>query len=75
LLSDIPPASTPIRDGIALARMLLGEIDVHLFLPLGVKSKMAKLQLQRYENFGGKYSHNKTINFFIIYSFLFYNTA
>jgi hydroxyethylthiazole kinase-like uncharacterized protein yjeF len=43
-------------DGIALARMLLGEIDVHLFLPLGVKSKMAKLQLQRYENFGGKYS-------------------
>jgi len=43
-------------DGIALARMLLGEIEVHLFLPLGAKSKMAKLQLQRYENFDGKYS-------------------
>jgi hydroxyethylthiazole kinase-like uncharacterized protein yjeF len=42
-------------DGIALARMLLGEVDVDLFLPLGVKSQMAKLQLQRYQNFGGKY--------------------
>jgi len=46
-------------DGIALARMLLGEINVHLFLPLGAKSKMAKLQLQRYDNFGGKYSQFK----------------
>ena len=43
-------------DGISLARMLLAEIDVYLFLPFGAKSEMAKLQLQRYKNFGGKYS-------------------
>jgi len=43
-------------DGISLARMLLGEVDVHLFLPLGAKSEMAKLQLKRYKNFGGNYS-------------------
>ena len=43
-------------DGIALARMLLGEIDVHLFLPMGVKSEMAKFQLEVYKNYGGEYS-------------------
>jgi hydroxyethylthiazole kinase-like uncharacterized protein yjeF len=46
-------------DGIALARMLLGEVDVYLFLPLGAKSEMAKLQLKRYKNFGGEYSEFK----------------
>jgi len=43
-------------DGIALARMLLGEIDVNLFLPMGVKSQMAKFQFEVYKNYGGKYS-------------------
>ena len=43
-------------DGIALARMLLGEVDVHLFLPMGVKSEMAKFQLQVYKNYGGEFS-------------------
>jgi len=43
-------------DGIALARMLLGTCEVHLFLPMGVKSKMAKFQLEIYKNYGGEYS-------------------
>ena len=43
-------------DGIALARMLLNEIDVFLFLPMGVKSEMAKFQLEVYKNYGGEYS-------------------
>jgi hydroxyethylthiazole kinase-like uncharacterized protein yjeF len=43
-------------DGIALARMLLGEYDVNLFLPMGVKSQMAKFQFEVYKNYGGKYS-------------------
>ncbi len=34
-------------DGIALARILSGEIKVDLYIPMGAKSKMAKLQLQR----------------------------
>lgn len=34
-------------DGIALARLLQGEKVVKLYLPLGVKSDMAKLQLTR----------------------------
>ena len=43
-------------DGIALARMLLGEIeDVYLFLPMGVKSQMAKYQFEVYKNYAGKY--------------------
>jgi hydroxyethylthiazole kinase-like uncharacterized protein yjeF len=46
-------------DGITLARMLLGEVEVYLFLPLGIKSEMAKLQLKRYKNFGGNYSKFK----------------
>ena len=45
-------------DGIALARMLLGEVDVHLFLPMGVKSQMAKFQFEVYKNYGGEYSEN-----------------
>jgi hydroxyethylthiazole kinase-like uncharacterized protein yjeF len=42
-------------DGIALARMLLGEVDVELFLPMELKSKMAKFQFEIYKNYGGKY--------------------
>lgn len=34
-------------DGIASARMLQGEYEVNIYLPLGVKSPMEKLQLQR----------------------------
>ncbi len=34
-------------DGIVLARHLFGFYKVHLYLPLGVKSQMAKLQLER----------------------------
>lgn len=34
-------------DGIASARMLQGEYEVNIYLPLGVKSSMSKLQLQR----------------------------
>ena len=49
-------------DGIALARMLLGEVDVFLFLPMGVKSKMAKYQLEVYKNYGGEYSNLPKMN-------------
>ncbi len=41
-------------DGITLARELLGDYIVNLYLPLGVKSEMAKLQLKRFEAVGGK---------------------
>jgi len=34
-------------DGIALARLLQGGYSVNLYLPFGVKSEMAKLQLKR----------------------------
>jgi hydroxyethylthiazole kinase-like uncharacterized protein yjeF len=50
-------------DGITLARILLNEIEVSLFLPLGIKSEMGKIQLERYKKFGGKFSEitpNKT---------------
>ena len=39
-------------DGIVLARQLVGSYDLRLFLPFGVKSEMAKLQLQRAEAAG-----------------------
>ena len=39
-------------DGIVLARQLHGMYDVKLVLPFGVKSEMAKLQLQRAEALG-----------------------
>jgi len=42
-------------DGITLARMLLREVEVKLFLPMGVKSDMAQFQLEVYKNYGGKY--------------------
>jgi len=39
-------------DGIVLARQLHGEYEVKLVLPFGVKSEMAKIQLQRAEALG-----------------------
>jgi len=39
-------------DGIVLARHLFGFCAVSLYLPLGVKSDMAKLQLERVEKMG-----------------------
>ena len=39
-------------DGIVLARQLHGEYDVKLVLPFGVKSEMAKSQIQRAEAVG-----------------------
>jgi hydroxyethylthiazole kinase-like uncharacterized protein yjeF len=43
-------------DGITLARILLGDYKVNLFLPLTAKSQMAKLQLERFLRVGGKIS-------------------
>ncbi|WP_024789599.1 MULTISPECIES: bifunctional ADP-dependent NAD(P)H-hydrate dehydratase/NAD(P)H-hydrate epimerase [unclassified Lebetimonas] len=43
-------------DGITLARILLGDYKVNLFLPLNAKSAMAKLQLERFLRIGGKVS-------------------
>ncbi len=39
-------------DGIALARLLQGRFDVGLLLPMGAKSSMAKLQLERARKVG-----------------------
>ncbi|PLY05939.1 MAG: bifunctional ADP-dependent NAD(P)H-hydrate dehydratase/NAD(P)H-hydrate epimerase [Arcobacter sp.] len=39
-------------DGIALARLLYSKYNIKLFLPFGVKSNMAKLQLKRVELLG-----------------------
>ncbi|MFK5882317.1 MAG: NAD(P)H-hydrate dehydratase [Sulfurospirillum sp.] len=41
-------------DGIACARILHKEYDVSICLPYGAKSKMARLQLKRYELLGGR---------------------
>jgi len=41
-------------DGITLGRILLGDYNVNLYLPLGAKSQMAKLQLKRFQALGGK---------------------
>lgn len=41
-------------DGIALARLLFGDYDIRLYLPFGVKSDMADLQLKRAEKLGIK---------------------
>jgi len=50
-------------DGIALARMLLDKNrKIHLFLPMGVKSEMAKFQLNVYKNYGGEYSEYTPAN-------------
>ncbi len=39
-------------DGIVLARQLYGDYDVRLYIPFGVKSDMAKLQLDRTKHIG-----------------------
>ena len=41
-------------DGIVLARQLHGDYDVHLHIPFGVKSSMAKVQLERAKMLGVK---------------------
>ena len=41
-------------DGIVLARQLHGDYDVRLYLPFGVKSSMAEIQLKRARNLGVK---------------------
>ena len=39
-------------DGVTLARILKGDYEVYLYLPLGAKSKMCQLQLQRAKKVG-----------------------
>ena len=41
-------------DGLALGRLLQAEYDVSLYLPFGVKSPMAEIQLKRIETLGLK---------------------
>ncbi len=41
-------------DGVVVARELLGEYDVRLFMPLGAKSRMCKVQLDRFYALGGE---------------------
>jgi len=41
-------------DGITLGRILEGDYETYLYLPLGAKSPMAKLQLERYRKIGGR---------------------
>jgi len=41
-------------DGVTLARILLGDYEVNLYLPLGAKSQMCKLQLERFKAVGGE---------------------
>jgi hydroxyethylthiazole kinase-like uncharacterized protein yjeF len=43
-------------DGVAAARQLLGEVKVRLVMPLGAKSPMCKLQLERFLACGGELS-------------------
>ena len=43
-------------DGITLARILLEDYKINLYLPLNAKSQMAKLQLERFFRLGGKIS-------------------
>jgi len=40
-------------DGVTLARILQGDYLVRLYMPLGAKSQMCKLQLERFEAVGG----------------------
>ena len=40
-------------DGVTLARILLGDYHINLYMPLGAKSQMCKIQLQRYKAVGG----------------------
>ena len=41
-------------DGVVLARQLYGEYDIRLYMPFGVKSPMAKIQLERAQKVGVK---------------------
>jgi len=41
-------------DGITLGRILLGDYKINLYLPLGAKSPMSKLQLERFKALGGE---------------------
>jgi len=41
-------------DGVTLARILIGDYHVNLYMPLGAKSEMCRLQLERYKAVGGK---------------------
>jgi len=41
-------------DGMACARILHLEYSVSIYMPYGVKSKMARLQLKRFESIGGR---------------------
>ncbi|NPA55169.1 MAG: NAD(P)H-hydrate dehydratase [Epsilonproteobacteria bacterium] len=55
-------------DGIALGRMLLGEIDeVCLYLPMELKSQMAHFQYNIYKNYGGKCLEDTTNREFDVY--------
>ncbi len=45
-------------DGIACARELLGEYEVKLLLPYGAKSRMCRLQLDRFYACGGEVSES-----------------
>lgn len=45
-------------DGVAAARILHNDFNVKLLLPMGVKSKMAKLQLKRAKTLGVKIAQN-----------------
>ena len=41
-------------DGVTLSRILLGDYHVNLYMPLGAKSEMCRLQLERYKALGGR---------------------
>ncbi|WP_281951877.1 NAD(P)H-hydrate dehydratase [Nitrosophilus kaiyonis] len=42
-------------DGVALARLLLGDFDVKLYMPYGAKSDMCKIQVDRFLALGGEF--------------------
>ncbi len=58
-------------DGITLARILHGEKEVSLYIPFGVKSSMAKLQLDRAKKIGLKIVDNIEDKFDVIVEALF----
>jgi hydroxyethylthiazole kinase-like uncharacterized protein yjeF len=58
-------------DGIALARMLQGELLVKLYLPMGAKSDMAKLQLKRANLVGVEFVENLEEDYDLIVDAIF----
>jgi hydroxyethylthiazole kinase-like uncharacterized protein yjeF len=58
-------------DGITLARILLGTYNVELFTPLGVKSSMALLQLERAKKVGVQIIENIGNNYDVVVECLF----